>query len=421
MSRFRISKIKKLEKFLLKKSPYYSEMITANGGLMHLPIIDKKTYFENFNEINTVGIKYKEAMEVALKAESSRDFSPTIGNIAVGLSSGTSGNRGLFITNSEERNHWVAAMLYKVIGLKFKKRKVAFFLRSNNQLYENSNSGLIQFTYFDLSRPLEVLLDQLNMLQPDILIAQPSVLAAISAAQNQKNIDIRPEKIISVAEVLEDDVKYDVSTTFGQLLHQVYQCTEGFLAATCVLGNLHLNEDLVFFQERWLDEDKSRFHPVITDLYRRSQPMVRYELNDVLTYDSELCICGNPSRVIKKIDGRHDDVLIFKLKTISEYKMVFGDHIRRLMLIADKEEIIENYQVNQEDENTLTISLAIKNNADPDVLKSVIFNEFLSWFEKHNLQLPQISFKETIIFDPMKKFRRISRANFSYPINTAYL
>ena len=61
-----------------------------------LPIIDKEVMMEHFDTLNTVHISKEEAFHIAFEAEKRRNFSPTIRNITVGLSSGTSGNRGVF-------------------------------------------------------------------------------------------------------------------------------------------------------------------------------------------------------------------------------------------------------------------------------------------------------------------------------------
>ena len=43
--------------------------------------------------------------------------------------------------------------------------------------------------------------------------------------------------------------------------------------------NLHLNEDIIFVEKQYLDG--RRFYPVITDFKRTSQPVYRYQLNDI--------------------------------------------------------------------------------------------------------------------------------------------
>ena len=83
---------------------------------------------KNFNGINTKGIDVKQAIEVATRSEKSRNFSPTLNGLTVGLSTGTSGNKGLFLVSKQERAMWVALILQRIIGWKFRKRKIAFFL-----------------------------------------------------------------------------------------------------------------------------------------------------------------------------------------------------------------------------------------------------------------------------------------------------
>jgi len=90
------------------------------------------------------------------------------------------------------------------------------------------------------------------------------------------NLSINPKKIVSVAEVLEEEDEALISKRFSQKVHQIYQCTEGFLAHTCVEGNLHLNEDRVYIEKEFLDEESGRFSPIITDFFRSSQPVIRY-------------------------------------------------------------------------------------------------------------------------------------------------
>ena len=136
----------------LSSSPYYSDLLKNN---QKFPTMKKKLFMEFFDSINTVGIKKEEALKLAFESEKTRDFSPSIKNISIGLSSGTSGNRGVFLTSKIEKAIWVGAILDRVIGFSLKKRKVAFFLRANNNLYQAVKSGLLSFTFFDLKTPIE--------------------------------------------------------------------------------------------------------------------------------------------------------------------------------------------------------------------------------------------------------------------------
>jgi len=356
---------------------------------------------ENFDSINTVGLKKEEVLNLAFESEKTRDFSPSINNISIGLSSGTSGNRGIFLTSKKEQAIWVGAILDRVIGFSFRRRKIAFFLRANNNLYEAAKTGLLSFTFFDLKTPIEQHIKILKELKADILVGQPSVLVAI--AKNYQSEKIKPtfDKIISVAEVLEDDHKEFLRSIFNCPINQVYQCTEGFLAYTCKHGQLHLNEDWLEIEKKYLDSEKTRFHPVITDYLRSSQPIVRYELNDIL-HEGTTCSCGARSTVIRKIEGRSDDV--FRFFQNEKEVIIYPDFIRRTIILASGK--ITNYTATLTDERTICMYLEVEETSElPAVFKVVKFEiqRMLSEFGVDDIDIVKIDKKQ----DPMTKFTRI--------------
>ena len=93
-------------------SPLYSMIIKKNE---EFPLMNKESFMNNFDQINTVKIKKDVALDLATKSEQVRDFTPTINGISVGLSSGTSGSRGIFLTSKSEKEMWVGAILDRVL------------------------------------------------------------------------------------------------------------------------------------------------------------------------------------------------------------------------------------------------------------------------------------------------------------------
>jgi putative adenylate-forming enzyme len=331
------------------RSPFYQPYINAQNNLYTFPVIDKAIFMSDFERINTVRMKLQEAMDTAIQAENSRDFSPTVNGITVGLSSGTSGNKGVFLASKNERAYWVALMLDRVIGFTLKKRSVAFFLRANSNIYDSVRSGILSFHYFDLLDAHENHLQRLNVLQPTILVGPPSLLVKLARDKAEGRLMIQPSKIISVAEVLSPEDKIYLTAQFATTIHQVYQCTEGFLASSCKEGTLHFNEDFLIIEKKYIDAERKRFHPVITDLKRRSQPIIRYELNDILIA-KETCTCNSRSLAIEAIEGRADDVLTFvndNHATVS----IYPDFIRKAVILADDR--ISDYAVIQDKQEHL--------------------------------------------------------------------
>ena len=288
LKEFQNKRLKVFVSNTLINSTYYLPYFTNNEFDWNLvPQISKHEFMSSFNEINTKGILLDDAIEMAISSEKSRTFKSDINGVTIGLSTGTSGKRGIFLVSESEKAQWAALVISRVIRPKlFKKQKIAFFLRANNNLYTSVESFLFEFKYFDIFKPIDELLIELNKYQPDILASQPSILIDIALAQKNKNIHINPIQIISFAEVLYDNEKDIISSIFNTKITEVYQCTEGFLGVSCKQGTMHLNEDFILFDKEWIDDNK--FFPIITDFSRSSQPVVKYRLNDILEIKKDL-------------------------------------------------------------------------------------------------------------------------------------
>ena len=217
-----------LKRSALCQSEFYLPFI--NKPHSEWPVINKAEHMAAFNKVNTAGLDRATVLQVAEQSELSRDFSSQLGDYSVGLSSGTSGNRGVFVASKKERVIWAANIVAKVLPIGFAKRRIAFFLRANNKLYETVNSPIIKFEFFDLLIDIEEHIKQLNDYQPNILIAPASVLSILADAMGDK-LMIKPIKVISVAEVLINEDKQKIERKFNQIVHQVYQCTEATYSA----------------------------------------------------------------------------------------------------------------------------------------------------------------------------------------------
>jgi putative adenylate-forming enzyme len=383
----------------LINAPFYKNLLLTKQPF---PVITKTEFMHHFDSINTVAITKKKAFEVSLKSEVSRDFSPSINGISVGLSTGTSGNRGIFLTNQREREMWVGMVLERVIGLSLHRRKVAFFLRANNNLYESIKSKLLQFHFFDIRTSITLHFEHLVALQADILVAQPSVILELSKEYKRTHTTPRFSKIISVAEVLEEDQKIYFKNFFNCPIDQVYQCTEGFLAHTCRLGNLHFNEDFLHIEKKYLDSQKKRFHPIITDYLRYTQPVVRYELNDII-HQGAACSCGLKSTVIAKIEGRLDDVFRFT----KEHKevIIYPDFLRRAVVTAAPHAY--TYRVSQVSNSLIYFYLETEDESKKQESISLVTNALTELLHDYDLTDIQVTYNHYEHITATK-FKRIS-------------
>jgi len=399
-----VRQIKKRQQHLFRKlisaignrSDFYNQY--RNSQLGDLPIMDKPKFLHNFDAINTVDLTLEECEQHALKAEMSRNFGPALNGVSVGLSSGTSQQRGLFLVSPSEQALWAGYIIAKNISFSFRKQRVALFLRSNNSLYESANGFLVQFQFFDLTKNIDALLTQLEEYDPHILVAPAHVLGVIASYQTA----IKPEKVISVAEVLESSTREQVEKRFPCPLTEIYQASEGYIASTCSHGQLHINEDIIIVEKDWVDKDNNRFVPIITDLNRKTLPIIRHRLNDILIEDKTPCLCGSQFTRLKKIEGREDDMLWLPDSGSGRLVAIFPDLLRRAMFSCQTQ--TNDYRIEQ---HGAYIAIALESDnaiqAEQDIASTL--NEL---FYSLNVEIPRLQFSTGIHQDLTKKRRRIA-------------
>ncbi|MFC3927672.1 F390 synthetase-related protein [Streptococcus caprae] len=347
--------------YMKQHSPYFREHGFTKDFLM-----DKSFMMANFDSLNTVGVEKEKAFAIAQEGEKSRDFSASYGDISVGLSSGTSGNYGIFLTSPNEQALWAGTILAKLLPKgRLLGHKIAFFLRSDNNLYKAVTSPILRLHYFDMQIAIEEHIKTLNTYQPSLLVAPASVCLQLARAKQAGVLTISPQRIFSVAEILEDRDRTIIEEAFGQRVYQIYQATEGFLGASCQEGTLHLNEDGLLIEKEWVDDQ--RFYPIITDFKRTSVPFYRYRLNDILQIEDRECPCGSKLLAIKKIEGRSDDIFYFESEDAGVCS-IYPDFIRRCLILIPE---IEEYQVTQVALDQLEIGLNYRNQA---VEEAIVMN-----------------------------------------------
>jgi phenylacetate-CoA ligase len=376
-----------------------------------LPITDKALMMANFDSFNTMGISREQALQVALQAERDRNFAPTLKRLTVGLSSGTSGHRGIFLVSQAEQAAWAGVILARVLHGPLKQAlrqllsglRVAFFLRSNSNLYQ-STGRFIQFRYFDLMAPPDEIINGLNRFQPEILIAPPSLLGLLAKAISTGQLTIKPKRVISVAEVLEPQDKEKLSSIFQVPIEEIYQCTEGLVAVTCSEGRLHLQEDLLGVQYEVVGD---HVQPILTDLWRRTQPIIRYRLNDLWQLDDRPCPCGCGFQVLKQVEGRSDDLCYFNSRVI------FPDAIRKAILLASDE--IEEYEAVQEHAGQLTVRLVVRATANFDAVAESVKRSIADTLAGYSCQAETLTVEEGIPLRlpgaKRRRVRNLSRQN----------
>jgi putative adenylate-forming enzyme len=366
-------------------------------------LIDKSIMMENLEDLLTVRIDVNKAKSLADDAEKSRDFSPKIGPYSIGYSSGTSGSRGMHFVSEKEQAGWAGFMLARGLdGSIFSKHRIGLILRANSNTFESVGSNRIKFKFYDLMKPLEEIHESILQDKLDILIGPPSVLRYLSDVKSP----LKVRKLVSAAEVLDEIDRTHIEAHFGQIVHQFYSSTEGEIAATCELGTLHLNEEIMVIQKQWVDQEKGWYHPIISDFKRRTQPIIRYRLNDILVASKQPCKCGDVRESIDSIMGRQDDIFLLKKNDGEGFEQVIPDFIRRAVMQMHPE--ITAYCAIQKSPEEIEIQLL------PEGLEDISLQGFKQVWQNMKTTEPSIKLTEYSFKPSTTKLRRIRR-DFDLP------
>ena len=396
----------KQAKFVRKNSPFYARHWDGlqDEQWHEFPLIDKSIMMENLEDLLTVRIDVSKAKSLADEAEKSRDFSPKIGPYSIGYSSGTSGSRGMHFVSEKEQAGWAGFMLARGLdGSIFSKHRIGLILRANSNTFESVGSNRIEFKFYDLMKPLEDIHESILQDKLDILIGPPSVLRYLADVKSP----LKVRKLVSAAEVLDEIDRRHIEAHFGQIVHQFYSSTEGEIAATCEHGTLHLNEEIMVIQKQWVDEEKGWYHPIISDFKRKTQPIIRYRLNDILVASKQPCKCGDTRESIESIMGRQDDIFMLEKKSGDGFEQVIPDFIRRAVMQMHPD--ITAYCAIQKSPEEIEIQLL------PEGLQEISFQGFEQVWENMKTIQPMISLAKYSFKPSTTKLRRIRR-DFQLPI-----
>lgn len=405
--------IRRLLTEIQDKSPYYHNLLMNNpvidlDSFHQLPLLNKHEMMEHFDTINTMGLMKEDVMQYAVSKELSKDYLGYYHDrYVIGLSSGTSGNKGLYVTPKQLTKQIPALFLARGgVTLSDLPARILFMLRVFSQGFQDINAPFLHLHYLHTMTPPELIVQQMITRKITIWMAPPSLLRMMIPYASQLP---QLKKIITYAEVLTKEEKILFSKVFHSPVREIYQASEGQLGSPCRHGQLHINEDLVYV-ELYDDQNQPVTQPgvvatrmIVTNLVNTVQPLIRYEMNDIIVL-GEPCTCGSHFRVIDHIIGRHDDVLIMPTTT-GALIHVFPDLISR-WIITTSDNIREYRVFHVSNTPDLRIEIDLYQNDDPTLdikLKQRLTEEF----KQYNVDLIlTISHQKIALSEGNLKFKR---------------
>ena len=281
----------------------------AGSRLEDMPVTEPADLRGDYGRWNSLGLPH-EALHAAAEAAEAGGSGEVLPGIVAGYSTGGSGARGIFLASAAERSDYIGQSLARLVPLRALVRpcRIALFLRANSRLYSDVGSGRFSFAHFPLDQRLSDSVRALGDFRPTILVAPAHRLVEIASAIRSGTLSLGDLKQCFFGAEPMSEPERDWAAEALRLRPQpIYQATEGFLGAACRHGRLHLNEHSLAVELEPV-AGTSGFRPIVTDLLRKSQPVVRVRLDDFLELEPRACPCGYAGRTILPVAGRVTDL-----------------------------------------------------------------------------------------------------------------
>jgi len=306
-------------------SPFYQQFHSglADTPLDQLPVLTKALMMEQFDRLVTdKTVRLEDIKRYMQDEKRSPSF---LGRYVINTTSGSSGHPAVVLWS---RGEWAATMAAAFARTPmpfslFQKRKMAQ-ITSTTAFHMSAQGGtsarnlLLPTLLLAATEPLESMVRRLNDWQPDVLIVYASMGRILADEQLAGRLKIAPQTVMVSSEVLTSETRRRIEQAWGPRVFNNYATTEASgLAIECDQHRgMHVMEDLVLVEN--VDQDNQPVPPgvfgdrlLVTPLYKRVQPLIRYVIEDRVRFSSELCPCGRPFKLIDAIEGRGQEVLSF--------------------------------------------------------------------------------------------------------------
>lgn len=195
--------------------------------------------------------------------------------------------------------------------------KRTLFSRCKEHLYSRLLYRREILNTFDYTtQSAEYFVSRINRHRPRNLVAYTSPLAMLARDIEDRGLRVhQPESIIVGAEKLHPFQRRQIERTFGAPVFETYGSREfTLIGAECEFHTgLHITSELLIVEvvdgQGQPVADGEEGDVLVTDLFNRATPFVRYKLGDRAIAGFDYCRCGRGLPVLRSVAGRELDIL----------------------------------------------------------------------------------------------------------------
>jgi phenylacetate-CoA ligase len=320
-------RLKSLLEHAVAASPYYRDTIgsavSAGTPLDDLPILTKTMLMNEWDRIVTDPRLRLRDVEAHLAGDRRGDL--LLGQYRPFATGGTTGERAVIVYGPAEWLDTIANIVRWILtmGAQPDTRIVGIgaptSLHITNRAFAEMRSLSADAPRLSVLTPPPEIVDRLNDYQPEMIVTYPSFVRRLVEEQEAGRLQIHPRSIVTTAEALSADVRAMVAETWKAPVVDSYGTTEGgLLGSECdAADGIHVAEDMVVFEvvderNRRVPDGTQGSKVLLTNLFNRTLPLIRYEISDLPTLETGPCPCGRPYARVTAIEGRREDYMMLR-------------------------------------------------------------------------------------------------------------
>jgi phenylacetate-coenzyme A ligase PaaK-like adenylate-forming protein len=351
LAAYRMERLRGLVRDAIDRSPWHRERLADveldrldEDSLRALPTMTKSDLMENFDRIVTDERLSLDVVSDHLQTVTTGSY--LLDRYTAVTSGGSTGERGVFVYDWDGWATFWLGMGRHLVRAKQRDAELAsrpIVLGWVTAAHLTHASAALARTFaspefvnvrFPVTLATEDIVAGLNQAQPDFVFAYPSVLHVLAFEARSGRLRIAPRRVVSLAEPLLPEIRAVAEEAWGVGVGNMWGASEGGVIGTaCDEARTHLSEDLVIVEP--VDDDGRPVAPgqrsakvYLTNLFNRALPLIRYEITDEVTIQTEPCPCGSAHRCVADIQGRLDDTFVYNHLRVHPhvFRSALGDH-----------------------------------------------------------------------------------------------
>jgi phenylacetate-CoA ligase len=357
----RQERLRQLLTWAIERSPFHAKRLTGvdparftEADLVTLPVMTKDDLMSDFYSVVTDRRLTLDAVEEHVENLDTKEY--LFDRFRAVTSSGSGGRRGVFVYDWDEWTTLALMQSRSRLGTADNVPRpagaatVSLFAGAGAHLSRVMRTFLAEpgdgIRHLPMTLPVSEVISGLNAAQPELLMGYPSAIDLVVSEAQAGRLKIAPRCVETGGELLMERTRVAVRELWGVEIDDSWAVAEGAYAFSCPSSrtSMHLPDDLVIIEPvdltgRPVPLGEPAAKVYLTNLYNRTQPLIRFEIADGLTVLDAPCPCGSVHRRIADLTGRADIVF--------EYENGATVQPMTLRLELHDERHVTEYQVRQ--------------------------------------------------------------------------